>query len=552
MFYLKYLLAEIFRRWGKTLTITFGLAIASAIIILIISVSSGLSSAQEEVLNPLENVGTDIMLSRSVSTDNVRDLDEATRNELMSQNRISTDLSKLGNPGDDFIHDTFLPGTMLTFETNTTEKLDKNLVAGYTQGLIMNISHQEGKVPKVTAEFETGGEKIQVNQEISPMTDAERDALNDARDKAMEEIRSKGLDPRSEEGRSIVRNYQDAATPERLKKFSTEITTERRRYSQDVGPISTDIKTETYTVSGVDTSKTNIGLILPSQIIDGSYFNGDNQIVINKSYADKQSKKVGDKITLGGKKYGVVGIVDPKLYTNTTDLYLPLAELQKIAGKENRINLLLIKSANATSVEETSKQLEGIMTGAKVINSKDTAKQVSGSLVSAANLTNRFIGITSIIVVIASFIIVSLLTISSINKRTREIGTLKAIGWSNTEVIRQIVSENIALGIIGAILGLALGALAVFILNKFDISLSANVTSLDAGTNLLRRFGPGGGQSQSTTSAVATSVHLKTSLSLIVMLLGSAVAIGGSVISGFLAALKASRLRPQVALRNLE
>ncbi|PJA37102.1 hypothetical protein CO181_04900, partial [candidate division WWE3 bacterium CG_4_9_14_3_um_filter_43_9] len=64
MFYLQYLKAELLRRFGKTFTITFGLAIASAIIITIISASQSLSQAQEKVLNPLENVGTDIMVTR--------------------------------------------------------------------------------------------------------------------------------------------------------------------------------------------------------------------------------------------------------------------------------------------------------------------------------------------------------------------------------------------------------------------------------------------------------------------------------------------------------
>ncbi|MCX6806767.1 MAG: FtsX-like permease family protein [Candidatus Berkelbacteria bacterium] len=539
MFYLQYLKAELTRRFGKTLTIALGLAIAGAIIIIIISLSQGLSSAQEKVLNPLQNVGTDIMVSRSVDVDNMKDLDEATRTELQSENRVSTDLSKLGNPGDQFSNDAFLTGTMLTFASDESKKLDSSLVSDSAQGLILNVTHQEGKIPQVTAEFKTGGEQMDVNQQ---MTSEQRQAMQDAMKKAEEAVRAKGLDPRSEEGRKAM----DEAMKSYLPNFSTRITTPERTYRQNVGPISTDIKTENYTVAGVDTTKDKIGLILSSQLTSGNYFNGADQIIVSQSFAQKQNIKLGDKFTLGKKEFTVVALVEPQLYTNTADLYLPLLDLQKLAGRENRINILLVKSTNSGSVEETSKKIAGLFAGAKITSSSDTAKKVSGSLVSAASLTNRFIGVTSIIVVLAAFIIVSLLTILSVNKRTREIGTLKAIGWRNSEIIRQILMENVLIGIFGAILGVGLGLAGIYVLNHFNISLSANIASTNTGEGFMRRFMGGG------SSDVKANVDLKITYNYIVLTLGAGIALIGSILAGGLAAFKSSRMRAQEALRNLE
>ena len=546
MFYLQYLKAELLRRWSKTLTISLGLAIAGAIIIAIISVSQSLSTAQKTVLNPLENVGTDVMVSRSVGAEGARQLDEATRTEFLADNKIETDLSKYGNPGDQFSHDNFLSGSMLTFADTETKKIDANLIKDYASGLILSVTHQEGKIPKVTAEFETGGDKIQINRATEPMTDTERAAADAARQNAEADLKAKGIDPRSEEGRKAVHDASDAVIPERFKNFKMEYTTERKTYSQDIGPIATDIKTENFTVAGVDTSKPNIGLILPDQIVNGQYFNGADQIVVNRSYADKKSLQTDGKLSLGGKEFTVIGIVEPKLYTNTADLYLPLSDLQKLAGKDSRINVLLLKSTNSYSVEEASKKIAELFPGTKVTNSSDTAAQVSGSLVSAANLTNKFIGITSIIVVIASFIIVSLLTVLSVNKRVREIGTLKAIGWSNTSVIRQILLENTMLGILGAIIGIGFGLSIIVILNRFGISLSATIASMSSEGGLMRRF------AGNATNNLTTSVELKVAINYLILLLGAGVAIIGSILAGGLAAFKASRMKPQEALRNLE
>jgi len=545
MFYLNYVWSELSRRFGKTLTISLGLALSSVIIIIIISISQSLSSAQDKVLNPLQNVGTDIMVTRSIDVQNIKDIDAATRDELMSENRVSTDLSKLGNPGDQFTYDSFLSGTLLTFASSENiAKLDSALIKNYAAGLILNVTHQEGKIPKVTATVQTGGETYNIRNQ---MTDEQRQEMRDAMDKAQADVRAQGLDPRSEEGRAVM----DAALKKYAPDLNTTFTAPRRTYTQDVGAISTDITTTNYTVAGVDTLKTNIGLILPNQITDGKYFDGGtDQLIVNKSYADKNTTKIGDKIKISSKELTVIGIVDPQLYTNTADLYLPLVDLQTIAGKLDRINIILVKSIDAGSVGKTSASLSNLFTGAKITDANSTAKEVSGSLVNASNLINKFVGLISILVLIASFVIVSLLTILSVNKRVREIGTLKALGWSNSKVTRQIVLENLVLGVIGALIGIGIGVLAIYIINHFNITLSANFgqtqTGAEAGRGFMNRF------SQITKSSSSTSVRLNIEYSYIIMLLGALTAIVGSFISGGIAAMKSAKMKPQEALRKLE
>ena len=53
IFYLKYLKAELTRRWGNTLAIVLGLGMASAVIIVIISISNGLSERANHLPNSL-------------------------------------------------------------------------------------------------------------------------------------------------------------------------------------------------------------------------------------------------------------------------------------------------------------------------------------------------------------------------------------------------------------------------------------------------------------------------------------------------------------------
>lgn len=559
MFYLRYLKNELVRRIGKTITISLGLAIASAIIIVIISTSQSLSSTQETVLNPLENVGTDILVTRTVDMERgAKDMDAGY--DYLKENIVTTDLSQYGSAGDTFIRDVFLSGSLLSFSADEADNLDDSLVEDYALALILNVTHQEGEIPEIISEIETGGEdihvpgqEVRIEEDIAPMTVEEEAALAAVKESAMQEMQGRGISPKTPEGRLFMMDAYNNALPERFqgydKTIKTEdrtITTEKRTIRTEVDTPETNIQTENFTVAGVDITKENIGLVLPDQIVEGNFITESNQAVVSVSYASSEEINVGDSLVLNENEYTVVGIVEPKLYTNSADIYLTLEELQRIAEREDKINIMLVKSADAYSVDEVSSQLDGLFTGAQVTDSSDTAEEVTGSLVDAANLTDRFVGLTSIIVMIAAFIIVSLLTVLSVNKRTREIGTLKAIGWSNRTVVRQILMENIVLGVIGAALGVGLGIVSIMVLNNFDISFSAEFAQSNIDT-MSKMIGIGAETDPTTASFDLQVVYTNT-----ILLIGSLLALAGSIIAGIIAAYKSSRMKPSEALRHLE
>lgn len=456
----------------------------------------------------------------------------------------------------------FFSGSLLSFSAEEANGLDEALVKDFALGLLLDVTHQEGEIPEITSEIETGGEEIFiggqeviVESDIAPMTEEEQAAV----DAAKEAVLNSGVSPKTPEGRLAMMDAMNEAMPERFKGFSQTIktqdrifTTEKHTIRTEIDIPETNIQTESFSVAGVDITKDMIGLVLPDQVIEGEFISGPDGVLISNEYAQKEGISVGDKFSLyqnnGTEQYDfiVVGLVEPTLYSNAADIYMQLEELQRISEREDKINIMLVKSADAYSVDEVSKQLDGLFSGAQVTDSSDTADEVTGSLIDAANLTDKFVGITSIIVMIAAFIIISLLTVLSINKRTREIGTLKAIGWSNRVVVRQILMENIVLGVFGATLGIGLGVLSIIILNNFDISFTAEFA-----TSSFESFGAkwlGGGE----TESVATSFDLEVAYTYSTFLIGSLIAIVASIIAGGVAAFKSSRMRPSEALRNLE
>jgi putative ABC transport system permease protein len=70
--------------------------------------------------------------------------------------------------------------------------------------------------------------------------------------------------------------------------------------------------------------------------------------------------------------------------------------------------------------------------------------------------------------------------VMAVYERTREIGVLRAVGWSGERIIRMIVGESLALCLVGSVFGTALGVLATRALLQIEIVKSLLVPEYPA------------------------------------------------------------------------
>jgi putative ABC transport system permease protein len=114
--------------------------------------------------------------------------------------------------------------------------------------------------------------------------------------------------------------------------------------------------------------------------------------------------------------------------------------------------------------------------------------------------------------------------IMAVYERTREIGTIAAIGTLPSRILSMFVIEGLSLGLLGAVSGTVLGSLAIFILNAFQIKFN---------------FGR------------AKGLILNTSLSPVDIVTIALIVVAVAVLAGFRPAYQASRLEPIEALRHV-
>jgi ABC-type antimicrobial peptide transport system permease subunit len=561
VFYLRYLHSELVGRRTRTILTLVGLALGVALVITITGLARGLDRAQKTALNPLSTIGTDLTVTLSPQQD-AGGFGRGGGGEVVQANQSAvTDLSKLGKPGTHFVHDFFLPGTQLTFPQKQTAKIASLPgVAAISNGLVLSAVHQEGVVPKIVAKIKAGGQQLDIRRQIKPPTAAEAAVIQACFQKlGVGGGPQSGAQPGTQQGfggggRARGGGFFSSPAarkclPARMREFRARITTPQQTLKQVVSPPQTNIRSSSYTVGGIDPAQQSIGLVTPSQLSRGRFISksGGHEALVSAAYAKRKSLKLGSTLDLNGTTFKIVGLVRPPLGGQTADVYIPLALLQKLASQTGLANVVLVRATSSSDVAKVQKEIEQALgSGAQVASAKQVAASINGSLVDAANLSHNLGLVLAIIAAVAAFLVAALLTLSSIGKRVREIGTLKALGWSQRLVVRQVLGECLATGVAGGLAGVALGVLAAAVIGAFGPSLSASSTTGAGGGNDVLGLG------QALARTASTSVSLTAPLSLSLLLFGFALALAGGLIAGGAGALRAARLRPADALRQME
>ena len=193
--------------------------------------------------------------------------------------------------------------------------------------------------------------------------------------------------------------------------------------------------------------------------------------------------------------------MNPTLTGDTSDIYFDLSTLQTLASNTSRVNEVLVKVAKSSDVNAVAAAIHKELPGAQVLTDKQLSGQVTGSLSNAHTLATHLGGALAVIVLLAAFLIAALLTLSSIAKRVREIGTLRAIGWSRGRVVRQIVAETVGIGILGGILGVGLGVGVCAVIGAVGPALTSTSSVTAVGASSV------GGIFHQATTAAQTSVE---------------------------------------------
>ena len=246
------------------------------------------------------------------------------------------------------------------------------------------------------------------------------------------------------------------------------------------------------------------------KLAEGRYGRRPNEMILGKIAADTYKLGVGDTMQLYNNRYKIVGIYETGATFEDGGGILALQEAQSLLSRPRSVTFIFVDVEEPAMAPAVVQALDRRFPEARASLSCEFAESTND-----IESTNAMTNAIQLLALIVGGIVVANTMIMSIYERTREIGTLRAVGWRSRRILSQIVQESLFLclfaGILGSIIGVVLLSLVALI--------------------------PGAGQFISPSWSAETFV----------VAIGVALVLG--LVGGIYPAWRASKLQPVEALR---
>jgi len=246
------------------------------------------------------------------------------------------------------------------------------------------------------------------------------------------------------------------------------------------------------------------------KIVAGEPLSGLRQAIVGRQMAEVLSLEVGDTLRILDSGFRVVGIYETGVSFQDSGVIVSLRDAQRLAGRPHQVSVYNVKLRDPEQIEAVLENLEANFPEIDVTLTSEFA-EIMPDLQSMEMMVEQI----SFLAVLIGGVGMLNVMLMSVLERTREIGVLRSLGWRRRQVIGMILTEALALGIVGGVCGTILG-----------VGIAWGITQIPGvGGMLIPHYSPG----------------------LFVQALAVALATGG--LGGLYPAWRATRMRPVEALR---
>jgi len=253
------------------------------------------------------------------------------------------------------------------------------------------------------------------------------------------------------------------------------------------------------------------------KVLLGDGFTGGNRY--------EKNLRVGSKILIQGKEFEVVGILQKSSSFQVNDaIFMNEDDLKQVLNLGDEFDLIVAQVNDEKNTEKAAEDIKRALRKDRGEKEGDEDFSVETPL-QALSTVSTILGVINII--ISSIAAISLIIggigvmntmYTSVLERTREIGTMKAVGARNSDILKLFLLESALVGLVGGVLGILIG-----------LGLAYGVAAI-AGSAL-----------GSLEFKVAISWTLIFGVMIFSLVVG--------ILSGVLPAMQASRMKPVEALR---
>ena len=260
----------------------------------------------------------------------------------------------------------------------------------------------------------------------------------------------------------------------------------------------------------------------------GQWFSptGEKEVVLGSGVArlfahdvGKETLEPGDKIEIGKWTWRVAGIMNPSSSTFGSEIWVHDSIVQTNFGRNNSYSSFVAQVKDPNRIAAAVMALKDLNT----IKFNVTPEKEYYAKLTATNEQFRATMLfVAMVMAIGGVLGVMITMFAAVSQRMRDIGVLRLLGYARWQILASFLLESLAIGLVGGILGVGIGALCDGI----------TATSILSGSG-------GGGK----------SVVLRLTVDASVIGTGLVFALVMAALGGILPAINATRLRPLESLR---
>jgi putative ABC transport system permease protein len=300
-----------------------------------------------------------------------------------------------------------------------------------------------------------------------------------------------------------------------------------------------------YTIEGVCLNSTFIDAysILPTNITFGDNLHeGDTgAVLLSSNLSDYYNLGVGGIMSIYGGHFTVVGIYEPvsQGFIQRNEVYMNISDAQRITGNTGNVSSLDVYADNASDVDTIAEAIQAAYSGLSATTNADRMQMYQTALNNAESTVSQTQTVAFqeiMIAIVATSLIVLVMMLYSVRERTKEIGILKAIGFSNWNVMSQFMLEGILISLMAGVVGVVIGTVGAPYISSLLLPGANRV-------NLFSTRESFGSQAVNFSARATVAPGLQT----LFLGLGAIVLLGA--IGSLYPAWRASRTSPMEALR---
>ena len=293
------------------------------------------------------------------------------------------------------------------------------------------------------------------------------------------------------------------------------------------------------TIMGVDLTQPSLGPIKVKEWLkEGRFPQKEGEVVIEKHYAKFRHTKIGDAMEIASHSYTVVGLLEIKEGSQiaSANIYLPLADAQTLFGGDpNGVNIVYLRLKNPSLLSPVKTQISKELNGISVTSSDSFLELMGG----VSKISDQFSFIVSLIALGGAVFLIVKAMLSNLVERSREIGILKAVGWTEGDVQKQLMGEVFLQSLLGGVLGIMMGYFFSYLLGFLSIPVSTPWE-----VNLLPAFAK-------DVETASKTVRLPVSVSAGLMVISLALSLAAGGLVSYVMGRRTARMKPVEILRQL-